>query len=200
MTVARSILSRNGHRITGHGKRILIGQALRNHHAFSLGLKVDFKSSDLDTRRYRRMMDSVMTIGELSRRTGLASSTLRYWEQVKVLPKPLRVSGQRRYSSESVDLVAVLQLAQACGFSLLEMRRLLNGFQPRTTVSERWRTTARDHRVALEEKIARLKAMSRLLHRVEQCECPDLTACGRIAKNLLDSQVSITRKHRADFD
>lgn len=133
-------------------------------------------------------MDSVMTIGELSRRTGTASSTLRYWEQVQVLPKPMRVSGQRRYSLEAADLVAMLQLAQACGFSLPEMRRLLHGFQPKATVSERWRTTARDHRKILDEKIARLKGMSRLLRRVEECECPDLTACGRIAKNLLDSQ------------
>lgn len=141
-----------------------------------------------------------MTIGELSRRTGIASSTLRYWEQLKVLPKPMRVSGQRRYSAEAVNLVAVLRLAQACGFSLMEMRRLLNGFQPRTTASERWRTTARDHRLVLEEKIARLKAMSRLLQRVERCECPDLNACSRIAKTLLDSHDSITRKSRPTFD
>jgi MerR family redox-sensitive transcriptional activator SoxR len=134
------------------------------------------------------MIDSVMTIGELSFCTGIPSSTLRYWELMKVLPKPMRVSGQRRYSPEAVDLVAVLRLAQACGFSLPEMRRLLHGFQPGTAVPVRWRTAARDHREILQEKIARLKAMSQLLHRVEQCECPDLAACGRIAKDLLDLQ------------
>jgi MerR family redox-sensitive transcriptional activator SoxR len=146
------------------------------------------------------MIDRVITIGELSRRTGIPSSTLRYWELVKVLPKPMRISGQRRYSPEAADLVAVLQLAQACGFSLPEMRRLLHGFQPGTTASERWRTTARDHRQVLEEKIARLKAMSRLLRRLEQCECLDLAVCGRRAKNLLDSRRPRNNSHGAVRD
>jgi MerR family redox-sensitive transcriptional activator SoxR len=146
------------------------------------------------------MIDRVMTIGELSRRTGIPSSKLRYWEQVKVLPRPMRISGQRRYSSEAADLVAVLQLAQACGFSLPEMRRLLHGFRPGTTASERWRATTRDHRQILKEKIARLKVMSRLLHRLEQCECLDLTMCGRRAKNLLDPRRPANNSHRAILD
>ena len=130
----------------------------------------------------------------------IPSSTLRYWEQMKVLPKPIRVSGQRRYSPEAADLVTVLSLAQACGFSLSEMRRLLHGFQPGTTASVRWRTAARDHRKTLQEKIARLKAMSQLLHRVEQCECPDLAACGRIAKELLDLQHPGMSRRKLMFD
>jgi MerR family transcriptional regulator, mercuric resistance operon regulatory protein len=137
----------------------------------------------------------VMTIGELSLSTGVPSSTLRYWERMKVLPKAVRLSGQRRYGPEVPDLVAVLQLAQACGFSLSEMRRLLHGFQPGTTVPTRWRAAARDHRNILDVQIARLKAMSRLLHRVEQCNCPDLTTCGRIAKSLLASQPAKSRRN-----
>jgi MerR family transcriptional regulator, redox-sensitive transcriptional activator SoxR len=97
------------------------------------------------------MIDPVMTIGELSLRTGITSSTLRYWEQVKVLPKPLRVGGQRRYSSEAIDLVQVLQLAEACGFSLSEVRRLQHGFQPQ---GDSFRALANDS--ILEEKIAAL--------------------------------------------
>ena len=42
-----------------------------------------------------------MTIGELSKRTGIPSSTVRYWEQVRVLPKPMRVGDQRRYTAKS---------------------------------------------------------------------------------------------------
>jgi DNA-binding transcriptional MerR regulator len=36
-----------------------------------------------------------MTIGELAAESGLPASTIRYWERIGVLPKPLRVSGQR---------------------------------------------------------------------------------------------------------
>lgn len=126
-----------------------------------------------------------MTIGELSTSTGIPSSTLRYWERIKVLPKAMRVSGQRRYSSEAVELIGVVKLAQSCGFSLPEMRRLLHGFQPGASPSERWRTAVRDHREIVERKIAELNAMRGLLDRVEHCQCIDLAECGRRANKLL---------------
>jgi DNA-binding transcriptional MerR regulator len=99
----------------------------------------------------------------------------------------MRVSGQRRYQPEAVNLVAVLRLAQACGFSLVEMRRLLNGFRPKTSASERWRTSIRDHQELLEQQIAQLSAMQQLLQRVQQCQCADLIECGRIASGLMIS-------------
>ena len=40
-----------------------------------------------------------MTIGELAAESGMPASTIRYWERIGVLPKPARVSGQRRYSA-----------------------------------------------------------------------------------------------------
>jgi MerR family redox-sensitive transcriptional activator SoxR len=126
-----------------------------------------------------------VTIGELSERTDIPSSTLRYWERIGVLPKAVRVSGQRRYAAESVDLIGVLKLAQACGFSLPEMRRLLYGFRSGATPSERWRSAVRDHREILERKIAELNAMRGLLDRVEHCQCIDLVECGRSANKLL---------------
>jgi hypothetical protein len=44
-----------------------------------------------------RMTDRLLTIGELARRTGVAASALRYWEELGLLATPTRVSGQRRY-------------------------------------------------------------------------------------------------------
>ncbi len=131
-----------------------------------------------------------MTIGELSAQSGVPASTLRYWEQMKVLPKPVRVSGQRRYQREAVNLVAVLQLAKACGFSLGEMRRLVNGFRPDTPAQERWRTAIREHHKILKQQIEQLNAMRRLLRRVERCQCVDLIECGRIASRLAGGTLS----------
>lgn len=127
-----------------------------------------------------------MTIGELSEKSGVPASTLRYWERIGVLPKTMRVSGQRRYQTEAVSLVAVLRLAKACGFSLPEVRRLLNGFRPKTSASERWQTSIREHQEVLEQQIAQLNAMQQLLQRVQQCKCADLIECGRIASGLID--------------
>jgi hypothetical protein len=99
----------------------------------------------------------------------------------------MRVSGQRRYQPEAVDLVAVLRLAKACGFSLVEMRRLLSGFRLETSASERWRTSIRDHQELLERQIAQLNAMQQLLQQVQQCQCADLIECGRITSGLMSS-------------
>jgi len=128
-----------------------------------------------------------MTIGELSKRTGLPSSTLRYWERVKILPGAVRSNGQRRYATDAVNLVAVLKLAQRCGFSLEEIRRLIHGFKPGTAASERWRTAIRDQRAVLQRKIEELNAMLRLLDQGEQCQCISLSDCGRIALKCSDS-------------
>jgi DNA-binding transcriptional MerR regulator len=128
-----------------------------------------------------------MTIGELSDKSGVPASTLRYWERIGVLPKTMRVSGQRRYQADAVNLVAVLRLAKACGFSLPEMRRLLNGFCPKTSASERWRMSIREHQEVLEQQIAQLNAMQQLLQQVQRCQCADLIECGRIASGLIDT-------------
>lgn len=129
-----------------------------------------------------------MTIGELSAQSGVPASTLRYWEQIKVLPRATRVSGQRRYPPETPNLISVLRLAKACGFSLTEMRRLVGGFRPETPVSERWRASIQEHQKILEQQIAQLNAMRQLLRRVQQCRCADLNECGRIASTMLDSK------------
>jgi DNA-binding transcriptional MerR regulator len=121
-----------------------------------------------------------MTIGELAAESGTPASTIRYWERMGVLPKPVRVSGQRRYSTDSVERLAVLRLAQACGFRLDEMRHLLNGFGVSVTPPRRWQEE-------LDAHIARLKAMQRLMDRVLQCQCVALAECGRIAAAVMES-------------
>lgn len=126
-----------------------------------------------------------MSIGELAAQTGTRASTIRYWEKVGVLPEPGRVSGQRRYSPEAVQRVAVLQLAQGGGFSLEEMRRLLHGFGAGVGASRRWQELALNKRREIDEQIVQLNAMRRLVDRVSQCRCVDLFDCGRIAAAVL---------------
>ena len=84
-----------------------------------------------------------MTIGELAAESGMPASTIRYWERIGVLPKPARVSGQRRYAPDAVQRLAVLRLAQACGFRLEEMRHLLHGFGAGVKPPRRWQELAR---------------------------------------------------------
>lgn len=66
-----------------------------------------------------------MTIGELAAESGVTPSIIRYWERIGGLPQPVRAKGQRRYAPDAVHRLALLQLAQACGFRLEEMRHLV---------------------------------------------------------------------------
>jgi MerR family redox-sensitive transcriptional activator SoxR len=127
-----------------------------------------------------------MMIGELEADTGVPASTIRYWERIGVLPKPPRVNGQRRYGPEAIQYLAVLRLAQACGFCLEEMRHLLHGFRSSVPASRRWQELAQKKIQDLDQQMARLKAMRNLVDRVSQCQCADLSQCGRIAASVME--------------
>jgi DNA-binding transcriptional MerR regulator len=97
------------------------------------------------------------------------------------------VSGQRRYGPDSIHYLAVLRLAQACGFRLEEMRHLLHGFRSSVPASRRWQEMAQKKMRELDEQMARLKAMRQLVSRVSQCQCAELPQCGRIATSVMRS-------------
>jgi DNA-binding transcriptional MerR regulator len=117
----------------------------------------------------------------------MPASAIRYWERIGVLPAPMRISGQRRYAPEAVSRLAVLRLAQACGFRLEEIRRLLHGFEAGVKPSCRWRELAQCKQQELDEQLLRLKAMQRVVDRVMQCQCVQLPECGRIAASIMES-------------
>lgn len=128
-----------------------------------------------------------MTIGELANRTGVPASTIRYYERVGVLPRPERVSGQRRYAPEAVHRLAVVRLAQDCGFRLDEMRQLFQGFRAGVPPSRRWQELGYKKQRELDEQAARIRAMRKVLDRVLQCRCVNLEECGRMASHAMEA-------------
>lgn len=67
-----------------------------------------------------------MNISELSRRSGLSTPTLRYYEQIKLLPKAKRkANGYREYSDNDLQQLLLIKQAQQAGFSLTEIKSLL---------------------------------------------------------------------------
>ena len=116
-----------------------------------------------------------MKIGELSRRTGVPASALRYYEQERLVPPAPRRSGQREYDDRHETAVAVIQLAREAGFSIAEARQLVGEFG-----RNRWRRLAERKLVEARKTAERLQEMSRLLEKLLSCECPDLDFCGRV--------------------
>ncbi len=118
-----------------------------------------------------------MTIGEVARRAGLPASTLRYYERIGLLPQPDRVGGQRRYSPQVVKRLAIIQVAKQAGFTLAEIRTLLDGFSDHSPPSARWKVLARKKLPEVQALIARAEGMKRLLEEGLDCECLSLDEC-----------------------
>ena len=126
------------------------------------------------------------SIGEVARRAGVRPSALRYYERVGVLPSPGRENGRRRYGGEALrealDRMAVVRVAQRAGFTIAEIRTLLDGFSEDTPPSERWRVLAQDKLPEVEALVERALGMKVLLERGLRCECLSLEGCALVGE------------------
>jgi len=118
-----------------------------------------------------------MKIGELARRGGVNASAIRYYEQVGLLPAPLRSGGQRLYSPGALDRVLLIRFAGDMGFTLSEIRLFLNGLRDQTPVGPRWQKLARRKLKEVEENIDRSLRLQCLLKNLLHCRCGSLKIC-----------------------
>ncbi len=126
-------------------------------------------------------MSDLLTIGELAQRTGVATSALRYYEELGLMSAACRVSGQRRYAESTVESVGTLLLLRDVGFSLTEMKALLS---TRRQSSSAWRDLARRKIVQLDEQIARARAARVALQHALRCKHEDIVECPNFARVL----------------
>lgn len=116
-------------------------------------------------------MPDTYSIGEVARRVGLSTSALRYYETLGLLPIPERIGGRRRYDQDALDRLAMIDVAQRAGFTLREVRILLDGLQANTAPTQEWRDLAQHKLAEVDQLVARAQAMGTLLHTALQCEC-----------------------------
>jgi DNA-binding transcriptional MerR regulator len=110
---------------------------------------------------------TTMTIGELSEITGLSVSAIRFYQRRGLLPAREADSGWQRFGTETLDRLAVIELAKSAGFSLDEVVRLLDAMNTDLdTVPDAapvWRGLA-EHKInEIDRQLSRLGAMRRLL-------------------------------------
>ncbi|NTZ20743.1 MerR family transcriptional regulator [Paenibacillus sp. JMULE4] len=119
----------------------------------------------------------MLSIGEIARLSDVPASTLRYYENVGLIPKVSRRSGQRRYSSDILQRIRVIKTAQQAGFHVQEIFVLLEGFDSNVPPSERWRSMAQKKRLELEEKERQIKMMQQVLENGLKCFCLSWDEC-----------------------
>ena len=127
-----------------------------------------------------------LTISEVARQVGLQASAIRYYEQIGLLPRAQRVSGQRRYDATALYRLAIVQRARQLGFTLDEIRQLFFGFRTVTRASARWRVLSERKLRELDQQLQNIREVQRLLKKMMQkCHCDTLDQCG---KGIFNSQ------------
>lgn len=129
------------------------------------------------------MREETFTIGKVARLGGVGVETVRFYEREGLIPEPpRRASGYRQYSPAMIDRIRFIRKAKALGFTLGEIKELLNlSVAPKMTCANVKRK-ALEKIKEVDAKIDHLKQIKKSLNRLmKQCrdnepvsECPIL--------------------------
>ena len=133
-------------------------------------------------------MTTTLNIGELARVTGTNVETIRYYERIGLLPAPPRTAGNYRvYSAAHVGRLSFTRRARDLGFSIEQIRALLDLSDQRNRPCEAVDMIAREHLADVERKLSDLKALRRELSAlIGQCRHGTVAEC-RIIEALAPS-------------
>jgi len=129
-----------------------------------------------------------LTIGQLSERSGVATSALRYYESRGLIASERTTGNQRRYRQAMLRRVAFIRSAQRVGLTLDEVEEALATLpEGRTPTKADWARLSRGWRPRIEEQIERLERLRDKLDGCIGCGCLSLRTC---ALNNPDDEVA----------
>ena len=150
-------------------------ETLLEAHRLSRRLRVHSKSMPgAPTADVRSGPPRLLSIGELARRTGVASTALRYYDELGLVRPAVRASGRRRYSDSAVAEVGVVLFLREVGFSLAEIGSLIGGGDRRG-----WKIVVERKLQELADQQHRVEAARAALEHVRRCPAGEPTQCPR---------------------
>lgn len=114
---------------------------------------------------------TLLPIGEVADRTGTTVSTVRYYEEIGVIAAAGRVGGKRRFADDVVGRIRFIRQAQEVGFSLDEIRVILDDD------TGAWRGLVDEKLAELTDRRRRLDATIDMLREARACGCGALATC-----------------------
>jgi DNA-binding transcriptional MerR regulator len=115
----------------------------------------------------------LLSIGDLSERTGVPATTLRYYDELGLVRPAARAAGRRRYAESAVRDVGVVLFFREIGFSLAEIGRFMTG-------ERRCQQEMIDHKLAeLAEQQHRIEVARTALEHGRQCPASEPMKCSR---------------------
>lgn len=135
-------------------------------------------------------MSVELTIGKVARQSGVNIQTVRYYERRGLLAPAKRTdSGYRLYAHEAVRIISFIKNAQGLGFSLDEIARLLRLRVGRKMQCGKVKKQAQARIKIVQEKIAGLQAMEKVLNRlIQTCSARGTTDLCPILESLEDGK------------
>ncbi len=121
---------------------------------------------------------ALLGVGEVARRSGIAVSTLHFYETRGLLSSERSAGNQRRYRRDVLRRVAFIRAAQAVGIGLTDIAESLRQLpEQRTPTKADWARLSAQWRAALDQRIADLQALRDDLQGCIGCGCLSLRAC-----------------------
>ena len=135
----------------------------------------------------------MITIGSLAKKTGTKVQTIRYYEQIGLMPEPGRTEGgQRRYGDAELDRLSFIRHSRQLGFSLDAIRELLDLSDHPNRSCDEADVIARRQLRQVEQRMARLKALRTELRRmIHECSGGQSAEC-RVLEVLRDHSECLT--------
>lgn len=122
--------------------------------------------------------DKELTVGEVARRSGVAVSTIHFYEAQGLIQSWRNSGNQRRFSRDVLRRVAVIKVAQRLGISLASIADALNALpQDRSPTTADWRRMSERWRAELDDRIAKLTKLRDNLDGCIGCGCLSIRDC-----------------------
>ena len=119
-----------------------------------------------------------LTIGAMSRRTGVAASALRFYEAEGLIYATRTAGGQRRYARASIRRVSFIRIAQQVGLTLEEIGAALASLPDNRTPNQQdWQRLSHSWGPRIDAQIAMLERLRDRLGSCIGCGCLSLRAC-----------------------
>jgi MerR family transcriptional regulator, redox-sensitive transcriptional activator SoxR len=118
-----------------------------------------------------------LTIGEVARRAGVATSSIRYYERIGLLPPPERTHGQRRYTVDVLGRLGFIGVAQRAGFKLREIKALIDGVDSDAGMADQMRSLSSRKLEEVDAVLEQTLAMKGWLEVAQQCGCATPAEC-----------------------
>lgn len=126
----------------------------------------------------KRLANRGLSIGYVARRTGLATSAIRYYEEQGLVTPDRSASGHRRFERSDLRRLSFVMISQQLGFTIAEIRAALATLpEHRTPTKSDWARISGSFGQVLDERIATMQQLRARLDGCIGCGCLSLKTC-----------------------